>query len=99
MPSKLRRLSTAARLRMIGIALLALAGTGCSYAAISDRYGNRYGDWSDPGMNFHWQLQVCDREVALSSLPQEERKDAMRCCMRDRDVPVEEPLQCRPASG
>jgi len=79
----------------IGHAFLMLALAACSVAAISDRYGNQYGDWYNPGSGFRWQLDLCERQVDAQSTPLVDRKLAMRCCMHAHGVPIDDPQNCR----
>ena len=62
----------------------------CSAVTIADRYGNEYGDWYNPGGNYTWQLGLCEHDMETRSVPAINRKAAMRCCMRDHGVPVDD---------
>jgi hypothetical protein len=73
----------------------ALVLAACSVAAISDRYGNQYGDWYNPGSGFRWQLDLCEHQVEAQGAPLPERKLAMRCCMYWHGVPVDGTQNCR----
>lgn len=79
----------------IGHAFLTLALAACSVAAISDRYGNEYGGWYNPGSNFRWQLDLCQRQVEAQASPLVDRKLAMRCCMYAHGVPIDDAQSCR----
>jgi hypothetical protein len=80
-------------------AWLALALAGCSLVGLTDRYGNTYGGWYNPGQQYGWQLAACDREVAAGTVPAPERKLAMRCCMWRRGVPIDDPADCRTSAA
>jgi hypothetical protein len=77
----------------IGLALATLILVACSAVAISDRYGNEYGDWYNPGGDYRWQLDLCERQIA--DVPLAGRKLAMRCCMHAHGVPVGDSRDCR----
>ena len=79
----------------IGLALLPLVLVACGVAAISDRYGNQYGDWYNPGSGFRWQLDLCEHQVEAQASPLPERKLAMRCCMYAHGVPIDDAQHCR----
>ncbi len=81
-------------MRKLGICLFVAALGACSFVSIADRYGNEYGDWYNPGGNFTWQLDLCERQMDAQSVPPMSRKAAMRCCMRDHGVPVDDALGC-----
>jgi len=82
-------------MRMLGFGLLAAVLVACSFVTIADRYGNQYGDWYNPGGNFTWQLDLCERQMDTDKVPAPSRKAAMRCCMRDHGVPVDDATGCR----
>lgn len=86
-------------MRKIGVALLALCVSACSFTTIADRYGNEYGDWYNPGGNFQWQLSLCEQQMDTGSVPAPDRKLAMRCCMHDHGVPVDDVSGCGAARG
>ena len=75
---------------------LFLAGllAGCGVGSITDRYGNAYGGWYDPGDNYRWQLELCERQMEQQGVPATARKLAMRCCMHDHGAPIDDP-RCR----
>ena len=74
---------------------LALALAACAPPiVITDRYGNSYGSWYNPGEKFSYQLDKCDREIAESSIPLRLRKLHMRCCMWRNGVPISDPGAC-----
>jgi hypothetical protein len=75
--------------------LLTLALAACSLGAVSDRYGNQYGGWYDPGSNYGWQLDLCERRVEARGVAAGERKLAMRCCMYAHGVPIDDAQYCR----
>jgi hypothetical protein len=79
----------------ISVLCLSLLLVGCGVAAITDRYGNPYGDWYNPGSNYRWQLDACEQQMAQQSIPDLQRRRAMRCCMRDHGVPIDDPEKCR----
>jgi hypothetical protein len=81
-------------MRRVWIALLFSALSACSAVSIADRYGNQYGDWYNPGGNFTWQLGVCEHEMEARAVPPMMRKAAMRCCMHDHGVPVDDVQSC-----
>lgn len=76
-------------------ASLLLAVAGCSLVSLSDRYGNSYGGWYNPGQQFQWQLATCDQQVAAATVPAPARKLAMRCCMWRHGVPIADPAACQ----
>ncbi len=78
----------------VGYAFFALGLGACAAFAITDRYGNLYGDWYNPGENYRWQLEVCDQQVDKPEIPPAARKLAMRCCMRAHGVPIDNPQYC-----
>jgi hypothetical protein len=67
----------------------------CSMAAISDRYGNEYGGWYNPGADYRWQLELCEHQVEARDTPLAQRKLALRCCMQAHGVPITDPQDCR----
>jgi hypothetical protein len=79
----------------IGVLCLSLLLVGCGAAAVTDRYGNAYGDWYNPGSNYRWQLDACAQQIAQQSIPEFQRPRAMRCCMHGRGVPIDDPEKCR----
>ena len=81
-------------MRSVVLALLTAAVAACSFVTIADRYGNQYGDWYNPGSNFTWQLGVCEQQMETGRIPPMSRKAAMRCCMRDHGVPVDDARGC-----
>lgn len=85
-------------MRFAGIVMLALALSACAPPiVITDRYGNQYGSWYNPGENYRYQLGLCDREMAESSVPPYLRKLHMRCCMWRHGVPISDPDACAAA--
>ena len=76
------------------LALLALTLASCSVVTIADRYGNTYGDWYNPGGDFAWQLDLCEHAMEQGAVPARQRKAAMRCCMHDHGVPVDDTQGC-----
>jgi hypothetical protein len=85
-------------MRAAGLAL-ALGLAGCSLVSLSDRYGNTYGDWYNPGQQYGWQLATCDQEVAAGTVAAPGRKLAMRCCMWRHGVPIDDPDACQAPAG
>lgn len=83
-----------ARTRWRHILWLAPALAGCGLVAVSDPYGNQYGDWYNPGEHYRWQLATCEAALAQSSVPPPERKAAMRCCMWRHGVPIDDAETC-----
>ncbi len=83
-----------ARMRKVGSAFFAIMLGGCAAVTITDRYGNQYGDWYNPGENYRWQLDLCDNEINKSEIPPGLRKLAMRCCMHAHGVPISDPQDC-----
>jgi hypothetical protein len=81
-------------MRKLGMVLVVMALGACSFVSIADRYGNQYGDWYNPGGNFTWQLDLCQKQMETQSVPAMDRKLAMRCCMRDHGVPVNSSVGC-----
>ncbi len=81
--------------RKAAIALVFLALGGCSAGTIEDQYGNQYGSLYNPGQNFRWQLETCEREMDTYSVPLRDRPYAMACCMWLHGVAMDEPPQCR----
>ncbi len=81
-------------MRNIGTTFLALMLGACAAAAITDRYGNQYGGWYNPGENFRWQLEACDAELGRQEIAPDRRKLAMRCCMWTKGVPINDPQDC-----
>ena len=79
----------------LGYIFVTLVVAACSIAAISDRYGNEYGDWYNPGAGYRWQLDLCEHQVEAKATPLPERKFAMRCCMYAHGVPIDEGQTCR----
>ncbi len=79
----------------LGMCLVVFALAGCSFTTVADRYGNEYGDWYNPGGNFAWQLQLCEQQMDARNIAPMSRKAAMRCCMRDHGVPVDNAENCR----
>jgi hypothetical protein len=78
----------------IGIVVAVLVIGACSFTTIADRYGNEYGDWYNPGGNYAWQLDLCERRMDSDVIAPKARKVAMRCCMRDHGVPLDVPTPC-----
>jgi hypothetical protein len=72
----------------------ALALQGCGLFTITDRYGNVYGDFSNYGNQYEWQLATCDKEMARSTIPEGAKKRAMECCMWRHGVPIDDPKGC-----
>ncbi len=81
-------------MRNLAIGIFAAALSACSFTTIADRYGNEYGDWYNPGADFTWQLDLCERQMEADSVPPMNRKAAMRCCMHDHGVPVDNARSC-----
>jgi hypothetical protein len=81
-------------MRRLGMCLFAGALAACSFTTIADRYGNEYGDWYNPGGNFTWQLGLCEQQMEQQGVPPVQRKSAMRCCMHDHGVPVDNLRGC-----
>ena len=79
----------------IGSVFVAIVLGACGIAAVSDRYGNRYGGWYDPGNNYRWQLDLCETQMEQRSVPPLARPLAMRCCMFGHGVPIDDPQDCR----
>jgi hypothetical protein len=79
----------------IGHVFVTLVLAACGIAVISDRYGNQYGDWYNPGGDYRWQLDACEHQVEAQNIPLAERKLAMRCCMYAHGVPIGDPQDCR----
>ena len=74
--------------RAIGWAVaLALALGGCSLFQIQDSYGNRYGGWYEHGTQYRYQMALCERQTAASSVPAAQQPAAMRQCMWNHGVP------------
>jgi hypothetical protein len=81
-------------MRKFGLCLIVITLGACSFTTIADRYGNQYGDWYNPGGDFAWQLGVCEQQMDEQNVPPMSRKAAMRCCMRDHGVPVDDAQGC-----
>lgn len=82
-------------MRGIVLAALAVALAACSNPfGIADSYGNDYGGWYNPGGQFAWQLDLCEKQMETQNVPPMQRKLAMRCCMRDHGVPTEDTEGC-----
>lgn len=84
------------------IALLsALALQGCSFFEVDDQYGNSYGGFFDYGSQYRWQLATCQDEIAAGSVPEQQRKRYMQCCMWRHGVPIDDSTGCEapPYSG
>jgi hypothetical protein len=81
-------------MRKLAIGIVAAALGACSFTTIADRYGNEYGDWYNPGSHFTWQLDLCEHQMESGNVPPMQRKAAMRCCMRDHGVPVDDMQGC-----
>ncbi len=81
-------------MRNVASASIALVLSACAAAAITDRYGNQYGGWYNPGENYRWQLEACDAEVGRQEIAPGLRKLALRCCMRAKGVPINDPQDC-----
>ena len=81
-------------MRNLAIGIFAAALSACSFTTIADRYGNEYGDWYNPGGDFTWQLDLCERQMEADNVPPMSRKAAMRCCMHDHGVPVDNAQSC-----
>lgn len=82
-------------MRLAVILSLALALAGCAPPiVITDRYGNTYGSWYNPGENYRYQLHLCDRATAESGAPPYLDKLHMRCCMWRHGVPISDPGSC-----
>ena len=79
----------------IGHVFVALVLGACGIASISDRYGNQYGDWYNPGSGFRWQLDLCEHQVETRDVPPAVRKLAMRCCMWAHGVPIGDARSCQ----
>ncbi len=78
---------------------LALALAGCSMFTLTDPYGNRYGDWYNPGANYRYQLVTCEQEIDDQKVPNADRKHFMRCCMWRHGVPIGDAQSCGAATG
>jgi hypothetical protein len=76
------------------LAAAVLALGACSFTTVADRYGNEYGDWYNPGSQFAWQLQLCEKQMDAQAVVPMQRKLAMRCCMHDHGVPVDSTQGC-----
>lgn len=76
-------------MKRVALTLAVLALNACSAVTIADRYGNTYGDWYNPGQDFAWQRDLCERTMEQGAVPPRQRKAAMRCCMHDHGVPVD----------
>jgi hypothetical protein len=68
------------------VALALLLG-GCSAFQIEDSYGNRYGGWYEHGSQYQYQMALCERQTAASSVPAAQRPAYMRECMWSHGVP------------
>jgi len=79
----------------IGYVFVAVVLGACGVASISDRYGNQYGDWYNPGGEFRWQLDLCERQIEAQATPPAERRLAMRRCMYAHGVPIDDAQRCR----
>jgi hypothetical protein len=79
----------------VGHVFITLALAACGVAAISDRYGNQYGDWYNPGDGYRWQLDFCQRDVETRNIALADRKLVMRCCMYAHGVPIGDAQDCR----
>jgi len=79
----------------IGHVFITFALAACGATVISDRYGNEYGDWYNPGGDYRWQLDLCERQAEARDIPLADRKAAMRCCMYAHGVPIGDPQNCR----
>ena len=79
----------------------ALSLQACGLFSISDSYGNRYGGFYDYGNRYVWQLDTCEREMRVSTIPAAAKKRAMQCCMWRHGVPIDDPKGCEapPYSG
>ena len=76
--------------------MMALVVVGCSAVSISDRYGNEYGDWYNPGSGYRWQLDLCEHQIQTGTAGASlDRRLAMRCCMQAHGVPIADPHECR----
>ena len=78
--------------------LLALLA-GCSAVTLTDPYGNAYGDWWNHGDAYRWQLTTCEQEIDDRAVPNDGRKQFMRCCMWRHGVPIGDSGACGPAAG
>ncbi len=74
--------------------ILILALSACSLVRATDRYGNHYGGWYNHGDQYAWQLELCEKRIEDGAVPSAGRPLAMRCCMRDHGVPVEDAAGC-----
>jgi hypothetical protein len=88
-----------ARWRHLAAACLALALAGCSLFVLTDPYGNRYGDWYNPGADYRYQLAACEQAIDDQKVPNAERKHFMRCCMWRHGVPIDDAQSCGAAKG
>jgi hypothetical protein len=82
---------TVRKLLSVAVLAAALALSGC---AVSDRYGNTYGGFYNPGDHYAWQLQTCDQEIAASAIAEPQKKRAMQCCMWRHGVPIDDSTGC-----
>ena len=73
----------------------------CALFTLSDAYGNHYGGFSDYGNRYTWQLATCEKEMAVSTIPETAKKRAMQCCMWRHGVPIDNSKGCEapPYSG
>lgn len=81
-------------MRRLALCLIIALLYGCSFTTIADPYGNEYGGWYSPGGSFSWQLGVCEKQMDSDNVPPIKRKAAMRCCMHDHGVPVDNIAGC-----
>jgi hypothetical protein len=81
------------------VAVLALALAGCGLTALTDPYGNVYGDWYNHGANYRWQMTTCEQAIDDQAVPNGERKHFMRCCMWRHGVPIDDAQTCTAAVG
>ncbi|MGH7087385.1 MAG: hypothetical protein ACREFQ_00615 [Stellaceae bacterium] len=77
--------------------LLALAA--CNAFAITDPYGNRYGDWYNHGADYRWQMATCEAAIDTDKVPNADRKHFMRCCMWRHGVPIDDANSCSARVG
>jgi hypothetical protein len=71
----------------------------CGAFALTDPYGNHYGDWYNRGADYRWQLTTCEQEIVDGAVRNAERKHFMRCCMWRHGVPIDDAQSCAAAAG
>ena len=85
--------------RVAAAFVLALSLAACGVFALTDPYGNQYGDWYNRGANYRWQLTTCEQAIDDEVVPNAERKHFMRCCMWRHGVPIDDSGSCSAAAG